>query len=140
MHKLLIIFDYLKRYHSDIFDVICILLNIIALKIHNESAITKMLSKAKRRKPIADDFDNTMLDLLGELYTKPNKNINLIKILRTINETRITNEQIEILINTITQKKTIHKLYSYSTPMEINKLMVDILDINNGDEIYNPCY
>lgn len=140
MQKMLIIFDYLKRYHSDIFDVICILLEFITLKRYANDDINNLLVKAKKRKPITSDFDLVMKNLLKDLYVKPNPNINLIKILRTINEVNITNEQIETLINVITQKKTINKLYSYSTPMEINGLIVGILDIQNNDEIYNPCY
>lgn len=140
MQKMLVIFDYLKRYHSDIFDVICILLEIIALKRYESDKILELLNKAKKRKSIVDDFNSIMTNLLGELYIKPNANINLIKILRTINEANVTNEEIELLINVITQKKTINKLYSYSTPMEINRLIVGILDINDNDEIYNPCY
>lgn len=140
MQQMLLIFNYLKRYHSDILDTICILLGVIALRLYSPNAIIEILERAKRRKPIIDEFNNAMSKLLGELYVKPNNNINLIKILRSINETNPTNEQIELLINTITQKKTINKLYSYSTPMEINRLVVDILDIKDNDEIYNPCY
>lgn len=140
MQKMLVIFDYLKRYHSDIFDVIRILLEIIALKRYESDKILELLNKAKKRKSIVDDFNSIMTNLLGELYIKPNTNINLIKILRTINEANVTNEEIELLVNVITQKKTINKLYSYSTPMEINRLIVGILDINDNDEIYNPCY
>lgn len=140
MQQMLLIFNYLKRYHSDILDAICILLGVIILRIYKPEAIKTMLEKAKKRKPIFNDFDSAMSELLGELYVKPNSNINIIKILRSINEVNPTSEQIELLINTITQKKTINKLYSYSTPMEINRLIVDILDIKENDEIYNPCY
>lgn len=140
MQKMLVIFDYLKRYHSNIFDVICILLSIIALRRYESASIAMLLEKAKKRKPITEEFDMIMTNLLGDLYIKPNANINLIKVLRTINEVNIDNSQIETLINTITQKKTINRLYSYSTPMEINQLIVEILDIKDNDEIYNPCY
>ncbi|RDU62257.1 N-6 DNA methylase [Helicobacter sp. MIT 14-3879] len=140
MQQMLLIFGYLKRYHSDIIDTICILLGIIALRIYAPNEIKILLDKAKKRKAVFDDFDLTMKNLLGDLYVKPSPNMNIIKILRTINEVEPTSEQIEILINTITQKKTINKLYSYSTPMEINKLVVDILELQDGDEIYNPCY
>ena len=140
MQKMLIVFDYLKRYHSDIFDAIAILLEIITLKRYSSNHILDLLNKAEKRKPIKQDFDCIMADLFGDLYTAPNSNINLIKILKAINEVEITDEKIEILINTITQKKTINKLYSYSTPMEINRLIIGILDIKDNDEIYNPCY
>ena len=140
MQKMLVVFDYLKRYHSDIFDAIAILLEIITLKRYSSNHILDLLNKAEKRKPIKQDFDCIMTDLFGDLYTAPNSNINLIKILKAINEVEITDEKIEILINTITQKKTINKLYPYSTPMEINRLIIGILDIKDNDEIYNPCY
>ncbi|MDE6885509.1 MAG: N-6 DNA methylase [Helicobacteraceae bacterium] len=140
MQQMLVIFNYLKRYHSDIIDTLCILLGIISLRIYEKDKITELLNKAKKRKAIFDDFNFIMANLLGDLYVKPNKNVNIIKILRTINEIKPTSKQIELLIDTITQKKTINKLYPYSTPMEINSLIVEILDIKDNDEIYNPCY
>lgn len=140
MQQMLVVFDYLKRYHSDIFDAIAILLEIITLRRYSSYHIVALLNKAKKRKPIIDDFNAIMRELFGDLYVEPNSNINLIKILKAINEVDITDEKIEFLINTITQKKTINKLYSYSTPMEINRLIVGILDIRDNDEIYNPCY
>ncbi|RAX53122.1 hypothetical protein CCY99_05895 [Helicobacter sp. 16-1353] len=140
MQKMLVVFDYLKRYHSDIFDVVCILLEIITLKRYANKKIEELLDKAKKRKPIVDDFNAVMTNLFGDLYVKPNANINLIKVLREIDKANVTNEQIELLINAITQKRTINKLYTYSTPMEISRLIVGILDIKNNDEIYNPCY
>ncbi len=140
MQQMLMLFDYIKRYHSDIFDAIAILLEIITLRRYSSNYIIDLLNKAKKRKPIINDFNVIMRDLFDELYVEPNSNINLIKILKTINEVDVTDEKIELLINTITQKKTINKLYSYSTPMEINRLIVGILDIKDNDEIYNPCY
>lgn len=140
MQQMLLIFNYLKRYHSDILDTLCILLGFINLKIYAPEVISVLLNKAKKRKEIESDINLAMETLLGNLYIKPNNNVNFIKILRMIDEVNPTNEDIEVLINTITQKQTINKLYAFSTPMEINRLIVDILDLQDNDEIYNPCY
>lgn len=140
MQQMLLIFNYLKRYHSDILDTLCILLGFINLKIYAPEVISILLNKAKKRKEIENDINLAMETLLGNLYIKPNNNVNFIKILRMIDEVNPTNEDIEVLINTITQKQTINKLYAFSTPMEINRLIVDILDLQDNDEIYNPCY
>lgn len=140
MQQMLLIFNYLKRYHSDIVDTLCILLGFINLKIYAPEVIKDLLNKAKKRKEIENDINLAMENLLGNLYIKPNNNANFIKILRMIDDVNPTNEDIEILINTITQKQTINKLYAFSTPMEINHLIVDILDLQENDEIYNPCY
>ena len=105
MQQMLVVFDYLKRYHSDIFDAIAILLEIITLRRYSSYHIVDLLNKAKKRKPIIDDFNAIMRGLFGDLYVEPNSNINLIKILKAINEVDITDEKIEFLINTITQKK-----------------------------------
>lgn len=140
MQQMLLIFNYLKRYHSDILDTLCILLGFINLKIYAPEVISVLLNKAKKRKEIENDINLAMETLLGNLYIKPNNNVNFIKILRMIDEVNPTNEDIEVLINTITQKQTINKLYAFSTPMEINRLIVDILDLQDNDEIYNPCY
>ena len=48
MQKMLIVFDYLKRYHSDIFDAIAILLEIITLKRYYNNHIIDLLTKAKK--------------------------------------------------------------------------------------------
>lgn len=140
MQKLLVNFNYLKRYHSDLIDALCILLGIVILRLQNKTALKNLLFLAKKRKPIASEFEHEMRALLGDLFIPPNPKINLIKILRTMDESSPTPAQIEQLIDIITQKKTINKLYSFAMPLEINRLVVDILDIKNGDEIYNPCY
>lgn len=140
MQQMLLIFNYLKRYHSDILDSLCILLGFINLKIYAPEVISTLLNKAKKRKEITNDINFAMQNLLGALHITPNQSVNLIKILRMIDSANPTNEDIEALINTITQKQTINKLYAFSTPMEINRLIVEILDLKENDEIYNPCY
>ena len=140
MQQMLLMFNYLKRYHSDILDTLCIMLGLLNLRIYEPKIIKDFTLRIKKRKEMEIETNIALQNLLGNLYIKPNSNLNFIKIMRSLNQIRPTSESIEILINTITQKKTINKLYAYSTPMEINHLIVDILDLKDGDEIYNPCY
>ena len=140
MQQMLLMFNYLKRYHSDILDTLCIMLGLLNLRIYEPKIIKDFTLHIKKRKEMEIETNIALQNLLGNLYIKPNSNLNFIKIMRSLNQIRPTSESIEILINTITQKKTINKLYAYSTPMEINHLIVDILDLKDGDEIYNPCY
>ena len=140
MQQMLLMFNYLKRYHSDILDTLCIMLGFINLRIYEPKIIKDLTSRIKKRKEMEFETNIALQNLLGNLYVKPNSNLNYIKITRSLNDMNPTSESIEMLINTITQKKTINKLYAYSTPMEINRLIVDILDLSENDEIYNPCY
>lgn len=137
---MLLMFNYLKRYHSDILDTLCIMLGLLNLRIYMPKIIKDLNVRVKKRKEAEIEINVALQELLGNLYVKPNPNINCIKIIRSLNDINPTSQSIEILINTITQKKTINKLYTYSTPMEINHLIVDILDLQENDEIYNPCY
>lgn len=140
MQQMLLMFNYLKRYHSDILDTLCIMLGFINLRIYASEVIRDLTSRIKKRREMEFETNIALKNLLGNLYVKPNSNLNFIKIMRSLNDIHPNSKNIELLINTITQKKTINKLYSYSTPMEINRLIVDILDIQENDEIYNPCY
>ena len=140
MQQMLLMFNYLKRYHSDILDTLCIMLGLINLRIYAPEIIKDLTTRIKKRKEMEIETNVALQNLLGNLYVKPNSNLNFIKIMRSLNDMRPTSESIEMLIDTITQKKTINKLYAYSTPMEINRLIVDILDLQDNDEIYNPCY
>lgn len=140
MQQMLLMFNYLKRYHSDILDTLCIMLGFINLRIYAYEVVKDLNARIKKRREMEFETNIALQNLLGNLYVKPNSNLNFIKIMRSLNNINPTSKSIEILINTITQKKTINKLYSYSTPMEINHLIVDILDLKENDEIYNPCY
>lgn len=140
MQEMLFIFNYLKRYHSDILDTLCIMLGFLNLRIYAPEVIRDLSTRVKKRKAMEIETNAALKNLLGDLYVEPNNNLNFIKIMRSLANINPTRENIEELINTITQKKTINKLYAYSTPMEINRLIVEILDLQENDTIYNPCY
>ena len=139
--ELLNCFEYIKRYHTDMLDSIAIMLELFWLKHHATALIESLITLGNKRKPIYDSFSKALQEAFGtELYTPLNPNANLLKILKVIHAQTITNSVIEEFLHIITQKKTTHKLFSYSTPLEINELLVGILDIKETESVYNPCY
>lgn len=139
MDKLLKCFEYLKPYHNDMLDTIGIIIELCALKVFKPESVSKLLLLDKHRiyTNLCDEL-KTIIE--PELYIAPNSKINAQKILKMLESESITNDKIEQFLHIITQKKTTNKLYFYSTPCEINQLLVGILDIKDNDEIYNPCY
>ena len=147
LQPLLKCFDYLKPYYIDTLDVIGVMLEMILLKIKKPKQCSNLLSSANKTKT-----SNKLLEVLKNALKEPKyttllltqeSKINPIKILRFIEQShisKISNELIEEFLHLITQKKTSNKLYFYSTPSEINRLLVGILDIKDNDEVYNPCY
>ena len=139
--ELLGCFEYIKRYHTDMLDSIAIMLELFWLKHHATALIESLITLGNKRKPIYDSFSKALQEAFGtELYTPLNPNANLLKILKVIHSQTIANSTIEEFLHIITQKKTTHKLFSYSTPLEINELLVGILDIKEKESVYNPCY
>ncbi|PAF53402.1 restriction endonuclease subunit M [Helicobacter sp. 13S00482-2] len=141
MKKLLDFFEYLKRYHIDVLDTISIMLELFILKIQDPKAIHSLISKEAKKEQIYEQFCDLIQTLIKHsFYVKINPNANILKILKTIDQIPINNQIIEQFLHTITQKKTSNKLYYYSTPLEINQLLISLLEIKPNDEIYNPCY
>ncbi len=139
--ELLNCFEYIKRYHTDILDSIAIMLEMFWLKRHSPAFIQSLIALAAKRKPIYEECTNALKDALGEeLYIPLNPHSNVLKILKVIMANDTSNHTIEEFLHIITQKKTTHKLFSYSTPLEINELLVGLLDIKESQSIYNPCY
>lgn len=141
MKKLLDCFDYLKRYHSDILDVLSIMLELFVFKRENPEGIADLIIKAHKRKPIKDDFESSLKELIGdELYVPINNNANVLKVLKVLSTSSIEIKDIEQFLHIISQKRTTNKLYYYSTPKEVNDLLVLLLELHDNDEVYNPCY
>ncbi|TLD96299.1 restriction endonuclease [Helicobacter jaachi] len=139
--ELLNCFEYIKRYHTDMLDSIAIMLEMFWLKRHSPAFIESLIHLAAKRKFIHDECAAALKDAFGEeLYTPLNPSSNLLKILKVIMANDASNHTIEEFLHIITQKKTIHKLYSYSTPLEVNELLVGLLDITESQSVYNPCY
>ena len=147
LQPLLKCFDYLKPYYIDTLDVIGVMLEMILLKIKKPKQCSSLLcGKTKTSNKLLEVLKTTLKEpKYATLLITQESKINPIKILRFIEQshisnTQISNELIEEFLHLITQKKTSNKLYFYSTPSEINQLLVGILDIKENDEVYNPCY
>lgn len=152
LQPLLKCFDYLKPYYIDTLDVIGVMLEMILLKIKKPKQYSSLLhssslgNKAKTSNKLLEVLKTAIKEpKYATLLISQESKINPIKILRFIEQshisnTHISNELIEEFLHLITQKKTSNKLYFYSTPSEINQLLVGILDIKENDEVYNPCY
>lgn len=107
----------------------------------NSEFIVDIIDKANKRKPIRDEFNRGMLEIIGkELYTPISGGANVSKILKAIYASSINIYDIEHFFHIISQKRTTNKLYYYSTPKEVNDLLVMLLDLQDNDEVYNPCY
>lgn len=138
--KLLQVFDYIKRYHADIFEALALMLQLLILRFERAERLCEMVALHGRRKDLSALYTDTMRDLFGEAHTKALPKLNLGKILKTITATSINLELIEQFIHIITIKRTLNKLYIYATPKEVNDLIVSLLDVRENEEVYNPCY
>lgn len=139
MQNLLKCFEYLKPYHIDMLDAIAVMMELFTLQSKTPESITTIL-KLDKPKASAMLLQKLREIIEPELFIEPNPKINPRKILKLLASTPISHSIIEQFLHTITQKKTANKLYFYSTPYEINQLLVGILDIQAGESIYNPCY
>lgn len=139
MQNLLKCFEYLKPYHIDMLDAIAVMMELFTLQSKTPESITTIL-KLDKPKASAILLQKLREIIEPELFIEPNPKINPRKILKLLASTPISHSIIEQFLHTITQKKTTNKLYFYSTPYEINQLLVGILDIQAGESIYNPCY
>ena len=141
MKKLLDCFDYLKRYHSDILDVVTIMLELFVFKKEKAECISQMIIKAHKRKPIKEEFQHAISNLIGNaLYVPISNSVNILKVLKVLYSSSIELNDIEQFLHIISQKRTTNKLYYYSTPKEVNDLLTLLLELRDDDEIYNPCY
>ena len=141
MKKLLDCFDYLKRYHSELLDLVSIMLELFIFKQEKPEILADMIAKSSKRQIIRDDFHEILQNLIGtQLYVPINNNVNIAKILKKLQSGSTKLYEIESFLNVISQKRTMNKLYDYSTPKEINDLLALLLDLQDNDEVYNPCY
>lgn len=134
MKKIIDCFEYLKRYQVDLFESICIILECFLLKQNDQ--ITPLLQKAQKRQKIYENY----LEILEEYVdaTPPNPNLNLSKVLKTIQETPL--EALGAFFDLITQKKTNNKLFFYTTPLEVSILLNALAELKEGESLYNPCF
>ncbi|ANV97912.1 hypothetical protein BBW65_03455 [Helicobacter enhydrae] len=135
MKKLLDCFDYIKRYEVHITHSLFILIECFLLKKHNQ--IKPLLELARKRKKIHAPFSQALAEIFPD-FIPPNLNLNLPKILKVVDETPIS--LLSDFLDHITQKQTNHQLYFHSTPLELSTLLIALLEIQEGESIYNPCF
>ncbi|MGX2984406.1 N-6 DNA methylase [Helicobacter sp. 23-1048] len=138
MEKLLQCFEYIKRYHIDMLDSISIMLELFIIKNSYNDVLENLIDLGNKRKQIS--LDSVLSEIFGKDFTRINPSLNALKILKTIKNTDTTLSSIEEFLHIITQKKTANKLFYYSTPLEVNELLVRLLDIQSNESVYNPCY
>ena len=115
MKKLLDCFDYLKRYHSDLLDVVSIMLELFIFKRENARMLEDMIAKSSKRTTIKEDFHAILHNLIGEeLYVPISSNANIFKILKTLLQSSTELHNITQFLHIISQKRTTNKLYYYS--------------------------
>ncbi len=140
MKKLLDCFEYLKRYHSDILEALGIMLELFILKKECPDSISSMIELSRKRKCIKDSINIKLRELVGEHFIRISSSANIAKILKMLESSDTTLDNVESFLHIISQKKTTNKLYYYSTPKEVNALLAMLLELEEGDLIYNPCY
>ncbi len=138
LEKLLQCFEYIKRYHIDMLDSISIMLELFIIKNSYNDVLENLIDLGNKRKQIS--LDSVFSEIFGKDFTHINPSLNVLKILKTIKNADTTLSSIEEFLHIITQKKTANKLFYYSTPLEVNELLVRLLDIQSNESVYNPCY
>lgn len=135
MKGLLDCFDYIKRYQVDILESLHIFLEFALLKKYNLHK--PLLQKALKRKKIYQDCIEVMQEHIS-FFIPPNPNLNLTKILKTLQEVEL--ETLSAFFDVITQKKTQNKLYFYAMPNEVQALILSLLSLQKGESLYHPCF
>ncbi|AWI33924.1 restriction endonuclease [Helicobacter apodemus] len=135
MKELLQNFQYIQRYSKDNLESLKIILQFLLVH-QNISFKDKLLSVKERQIP------KSFYQYLQSLNIEPiliDEKLNWKKILRSLGDLRVSLENIERFIQAIALQKTILKFYDYVTPIEINTLILELLEIKKGESIYNPC-
>ncbi|RDU71921.1 restriction endonuclease subunit M [Helicobacter aurati] len=141
MKKLLDCFDYIKQYHSDILDVVNIMLELFVFRKESSETMSQLITKAHKRHPIKEEFATALHNLIGnELYIPISKTLNILKVLKILYSSNVEIGDVEHFLHIISQKRTTNKLYYYSTPKEVNDLLILLLELHDGECVYNPCY
>lgn len=136
MKRLLHIFKYIQKYHEDNFDVLYLTLEFLLLA-HNTEVKEALLKQRNKTQALAQF--HRFLESLSLDYMGFHLDLNYQKILKSLQDFNINADSLGEFIQAITMQKTILKFYEYATPVEINALVCKILDIKQGESVYNPC-
>ncbi|WP_346671451.1 N-6 DNA methylase [Helicobacter pullorum] len=135
LKEILQIFQYIQKFHKDNFEALKITLEFLLIG-RNKNHLKEILAKDKEQ---IDERIQSHLLSYGLKATRIEAKMNRKKILRALLEIEVSIEEVERFIQAITLHKTILKLYDYATPMEVNRLVALLLDLKNGESVYNPC-
>lgn len=135
LKEILQIFQYIQKFHKDNFEALKITLEFLLVG-RNKNHLKEILAKDKEQ---IDERIQSHLLSYGLKATRIEAKMNRKKILRALLEIEVSIEEVERFIQAITLHKTILKLYDYATPMEVNRLVALLLDLKNGESVYNPC-
>ncbi|WP_052083279.1 N-6 DNA methylase [Helicobacter sp. MIT 11-5569] len=136
MKNLLHIFNYIQKYHDDNLDILYLTLEF--LLIARNANVSNALIVQKHKTRALEDFKGFLESLELEVV-EFHPSLNYKKILKSLQNLTIKTHSLAEFIQIITMQKTILKLYEYATPIEINTLVCAILEIKNGESVYNPC-
>ncbi|MCE3039824.1 N-6 DNA methylase [Helicobacter anatolicus] len=135
LKRLIDCFEYLKRYYTDILDVLQAILELILLQKKYK------IFYLRDKKEITRESLEYFIKRLGiENSLILQANFKLLKLEKFFNQINLDLYLIEEFFYIITQQKTSNKLYGYSTPLQINHLLSGLLDVQENETIYNPCY
>lgn len=127
IQNLIACFEYIKRYFVDIFDSL--------------QALWEVLLVCKNYEDALQDKEKFFMYARKLGINEPLlKDLKMAKILKFLSHKTLQPEILEEFFHIITQQKTSNKLYDYSTPMEINRLLIGLLELEDGESLYNPCY
>ncbi|WP_104721109.1 N-6 DNA methylase [Helicobacter mesocricetorum] len=135
MKELLQNFQYIQRYSKDNLESLKVILQF--LLVHQNTTFKNVLLDTKEKQ-----IPKSFYQYLESLHIEPiliDGKLNWKKVLRNFGELPISLENIERFIQAVALQKTILGFYDYVTPIEINILILDLLEIKKGESIYNPC-
>ncbi|MDU7693253.1 MAG: N-6 DNA methylase [Helicobacter sp.] len=108
---LIALFLYVKKFYPNVLDALHAMLEVILAK-------------------------NTNLDIPPNILAS---GMSLRKINRLLTF-YVKRSDLEEFLHEISQQQTKNKLYFYSTPKELNRLMLGLLELENNESFYNPCF
>ena len=77
---------------------------------------------------------------IEEKITLYGEDISLPILVKHLIQSPVDPDAIAAFIQEFTIEKSGNDLYQYSTPIELKKLMTGLLDIRQGESVYNPCF
>lgn len=137
MKELLNIFNYIQKFYKDNFDALFVVLEFLLVAKNTKLSDDLLTTKEKA---IPHTFYTYLESLELQNVAEINPHLNFRKVLKSVRDLSLNAEDLEYFLQTIALQKTILKLYSYATPVEINALIRGLLALKAGESVYNPCF